>query len=929
DPPFRVFLARLRETTLAAYDDRDLPFERLVEALAPRRDLAVNPLFQVLLVLQGAPLTLELPGLDVELLPAQAQAAKLDLSLELEEVDGAFVGSLDFDPALFDATTIRRLAEQYTSLLEGVARAPERRLSRLPLLGRAERHQLLREWGPGPAPGGAAGLLHAAVLARAAECPDAVAVEAEGEAVSYGELAGRVLRLAAALRQRGVGPEVPVGVCLEPSVARVVALLGVLAAGGVYLPLDPAHPEPRRRRLLERAGAGALVTLRRHWSDPPAVLVVLPPEAGAPEAEPGSPRVEVGAPMPQPGSAAYLIYTSGTTGEPKGVAVGHGPAASHMATMTRYFGIGPGDRVLVIASPVFDVSLEQLLPVLAAGGTAILGPRELPAPGELKRRLAAAAVTVCNLPPAYWQAWVEDPTPPPASLRLFTAGGEAMPAVPLARHGTGVGPAGRLVNAYGPTEAVVTATCSEVSAPAPGAGASPASVAIGRPLAGRGARVFDAAGEPVPPGVPGELHLGGVLARGYLGGPAATAERFVPDAHSGRAGARLYRTGDRVRWLSGGELEFLGRLDDQLKVRGFRIEPGEIEAALRAHPRVLEAAVSAVGEGGARRLIGWVAPRPGDALEPEALREHLAERLPSYLVPARLELLDALPRGASGKVDRRALAARPVAAGAQPAGRAPATPLEKLVAAAFAEVLGLGEVGAEEDFFGLGGHSLAAVRLVARLRESTGVELALPRLFAAPTVAAVAREVEAARRHGESAAGEPPLEPLPRGEVAEASFAQERFWLLERAAPGSGSYHIAGGVALGGELAEAALAAAVAEVVRRHEALRTVLPEVAGRPVQRVLPAPVPAPLPVADLTGLPEARGAEEETRLVAAHGRAPFDLGGEAGLLRTRLVRCGGERPRSVLLAAMHHAVADGWSLEIFLRELSELYAAFTAGR
>jgi hypothetical protein len=237
-------------------------------------------------------------------------------------------------------------------------------------------------------------------------------------------------------------------------------------------------------------------------------------------------------------------------------------------------------------------------------------------------------------------------------------------------------------------------------------------------------------------------------------------------------------------------------------------------------------------------------------------------------------------------------------------------------------------VGAEEDFFGLGGHSLAAVRLVARVREATGVELTLPLLVAAPTVAAVAREVEAQRRGGEPPL-EPPLEAGRRGEEVEASFAQERFWLLERAAPGRGSYHIAGGVALGGELAEAALAAAVAEVVRRHEALRTVLPEVAGRPVQRVLPAPAPAPLPVADLTGLPEARGAEEEARLVAAHGRAPFDLGGEAGLLRTRLVRRGGARPRSVILAAMHHAVADGWSLEIFLRELSALYGAFAAGR
>ncbi len=955
DPSFAAYLAAVRDTVNAVFEHRELPLPRIARLARPAAAEAAapegSPLFDVLFALETArgasaaaalgPFALgaaggRLPfgGLTLESVEVAPPGAPFALDLVLAPAAGGWAGALTFAAELFDATTVRRLAEQYASLLEAVAQAPERRLSRLPLLGAAPRHQLLHEWGEGPAPeppagGVAAGRLHTAVLARAAERPDAVAVEAEGAALSYGELAARARRLAAALRRRGVGPEVPVGVCLEPSVGRVVALLGALASGGVYLPLDPGHPELRRRRLLARAGAGALVTRRRFWRRPPAALALLTPEPETLRAERSRAPADDRRPAPLAGSAAYLIYTSGSTGEPKGVAVAHGPAASHLATLTRYLGVAPGDRALALASPAFDVALDQLLPVLAAGGTAILGPRELPAPGELKRRMALAAVTVCDLPAAYWQAWVEDPTPPPGSLRLLSVGGEAMPAAPLGRRGTGLGRAGRLVNAYGPTEAVVTATCAEVSAPPPGAGAAAASVPIGRPLAGRGARVLDAAGEAVPLGVPGELHLGGVLARGYLGRPAATAEHFVPDALCRRAGARLYRTGDRARWLKGGELEFLGRLDDQLEVHGFRIEPGEVEAALGGHPGVLEVAVTAAGEGETRRLIGWAVPRPGEALEPEALKEYLAERLPPYLVPARVELLDALPRSAAGKIDRRSLAARPVAAGAKPAGRAPATPLEEVVAATFAAVLELAEVGAEEDFFGLGGHSLAAVRAVARLREATGVELALPRLFAAPTVAAVAREIAAARRRGEAAAGEPQLAPVPRREVAEPSFAQERFWLLERLAPGSGRYHVAGGIGLGGELAEAALAAAVAEVVRRHEALRTVFRERAGRPVQRVLPAPAPAPLPVADLTGLPDARRAGEEARLVAAHGRSGFDLAGEAGLLRAALLRCGRERRRSVLLVAMHHAVADGWSLGVFLRELTDLYAAFAAGR
>ncbi|HEX2091633.1 MAG TPA: amino acid adenylation domain-containing protein, partial [Longimicrobiaceae bacterium] len=586
----------------------------------------------------------------------------------------------------------------------------------------------------------------------------------------YAELDRRANRLAHHLVGRGVGPEARVGICLERSPELVVALLAVLKAGGACVPLDPEHPAERLGYLLCDSGVRVLVT-RRAIADrlpPHGAEVVAPDEEGARiAAEPATPpRSGVG-----PEHLAYVVYTSGSTGAPKGVMVDHGALAAHTLAARGAYGITPRDRVLHFAAAVFDPSLEQLLPALTCGAAVVLRPDVLWSPAELGRRLAEQGVTVANLPTAYWQqaaaAWAASGSFPPHRLRLVIAGGERM--LPEAAALWRQGPLGgvTLLNAYGPTETTVTATLFEVPR-------SPADlgerVPIGRVLPGRRARVLDGEMQPVPVGVPGELYLGGAgVARGYLGRPDLTAERFIPDPF-GEAGARLYRTGDRARWREDGVLEYLGRVDLQVKVRGYRIEPGEIEAVLTEHPGVREAAVMVREDGaGEGRLVGYVAAEEG--VTGAELREAARRRLPEYMVPAAVLVLDALPLTPTGKLDRRRLPAPDFDADREFV--APRTLTEELLAQLWAGVLGVERVGAHDDFFALGGHSLLATRVVARVREAFGIDLPLRVVFEAPRLEELAREVE-----GRGGGGSAPI-PRVEGEGPwPLSFAQERLWFL-------------------------------------------------------------------------------------------------------------------------------------------------------
>jgi amino acid adenylation domain-containing protein len=941
DPTFRDVLRRVRETTLGAYAHQELPFERLVEVLQPERSLSYAPVFQVMFVVQNAPAKpVQLSRLVLSPVEADSGMSVFDVSLFVDERVNGIHAAFRYNPDLFDAATLRRMGAHFQVLAEAIVADPDRPLSELPILTAAERAQLVVEWNRTERPFDLRPV-HERIAEQARLSPAAPAVVFRGETLTYAELDRRADALAATLRERGAAPERRVAILLERSPEMVVAVLAVLKAGAAYVPVDPGYPAERVAYVLEDSGASLLISADGVTApSPPGPLSPASGRKGEHgDAADGKAlshsRTSALSHSPFPENAAYVIYTSGSTGRPKGVVVPHRALASYTEHARAEYGIGAEDRVLQFASLVFDASAEEIFPALASGAALVLRTDEMiDSPAVFARACGEWGITVASLPTAYWHelagATPDELPELPDALRLVIIGGER--AVPerleawRGRFGTRV----RLVNTYGPTEATIVATLADVAEPEP---ADPvraevpeiplSPVPIGRPVSNARAYVLDAHLRPVPTGVAGELFMGGAgVARGYLGRPGLTAGRFVPDALSGEPGARLYRTGDRVRWRPDGRLEFLGRTDAQVKVRGFRIEPGEVEAALARHPAVRECVVVArEDEPGAVRLVAYVAPAEG-AGAPDAaeLRRFLGATLPPYMVPSAVVALDAFPLTASGKLDRRAL---PAPDGyAADAGGAPRTPVEEIVAGIFAEVLRLETVGIHDGFFDLGGHSLLATQAMSRLRAALHVDLPLRVLFEAPTVASLARLVEAALP---DAVAVPPILPAPRGGDVPLSFAQERLWFLDHLEPGSPFYNVPGALRLRGPLDAAALEWAFGEIVRRHEALRTVFPSRGGRAVQRVLP-PEPFSLPVEELRGLPDAAREATVRTVVADEVRHAFDLA-RGPLLRARLLRVADDE--HVLVTVMHHVVSDAWSMGIFFGEMGEAYRARLDGR
>ncbi|HEV2736700.1 MAG TPA: amino acid adenylation domain-containing protein, partial [Longimicrobiaceae bacterium] len=612
----------------------------------------------------------------------------------------------------------------------------------------------------------------------------------------------------------------------------------------------------------------------------------------------------------EPGSLAYVIYTSGSTGRPKGVMVPHLGVCNAVAAFTAVYGIGAGARVLLFAPLHFDASVLDVFTALCSGAALVVAPREELIPGEeLIGLLRRERVTHAKFTPS---ALAATPAAELPDLGTVMSGGEACPAEVVARWA----PGRRFFNGYGPTETSVRVSvveCADGTRPPP----------IGRPVDNVRLYVLDPRLDPVPPGVPGELYVGGVQgARGYLHREELTAERFLPDPFADVPGGRMYRTGDRVRWLEDGTLDFLGRVDQQVKIRGVRIEPGEVEAVLARHPEVREAVVVALAHAGEPRLVGYVVPGPGARPSAAALREHAGRQLPEPMVPSAFVLLDALPLTPAGKVDRRALPGPEWGLAAE-GHVAPRTPAEEILAGIWAEVLGVERVGVHDSFFDLGGHSLLATRVVSRVRAATGADLPVGALFDAPTVAGLAARIGALP--ADAGEDDPPLLPVPRDHPLPLSFAQRRIWFLEQLLPGTPLYHIPAALRLSGVPDVGALERALAEVVRRHEALRTVFArDETGNPVQRVTTPTVR--LAVVDLSGTAKETREAEGDRVAVGVVRNPFALG-EGPLLRAALLRLAEEEHRLVL--AVHHIGSDGWSMEVLFRELEALYAAFSAGK
>ncbi len=925
NPRFTDLLARVREKVLAAHGHQDLPFEQLVEALHPTRDLSRSPLFQVMFALQTpSAITPRVEGLQLDVLDVDPGIAQFDLSLDMIVEDQGLSGSFEYSTDLFEEATIRRMAEHLLVLLEGMAAHPETRLADLPLLTEHERQQSVTAWNPAPVGMPAEGGIHALFEAQASRNPDAVALVWEDRSLTYGSLNARSNQLAHALRRQGVGPDVRVGLCVERSFDMIVGLLAILKAGGAYVPIDPAYPPDRIAYLLTDAQAPVLLTHEPLLRDLPVGfmqrVLCLDRDWAEVAQESEEPPSFVSTPL----NLAYLIYTSGSTGLPKGAMVSHGSLMRTYEAWQQAYQLTGELCLLQMANIAFDVCTADWMRALCSGGRLVLCPTELLlAPERLHALMRREQVNAADFAPAVVRPLMrslEQTGQRLEGMRLLIVGSDVWERREYDALRRLCGPATQIVNAYGVTEATIdSAYCDGTSLDAI---APKQAVPIGRPLAHTQLYVCDAALQPVPVGVPGELYLGGAgIARGYWQRPDLTAERFLPDPFSAVPGARLYRTGDRARRLSDGTVDFLGRLDEQVKLRGVRIELGEIEARLAMHPDVREAVVLLrEDQPGEKRLTAYVVPQNAVALSISGLRGWLAERVPEVMVPTAIVLLDALPVTPHGKVDRRAL---PVPersrSGAQQVS--PRTDHEAQLAAIWAQVLGLETVGIHDNFFELGGDSILSLQVIARAREA-GLGLTPRQLFQHQTIAALAADIET----GIGGAGRPdvpaPEQGLVTGTVPLTPIQQ---WFFDQAWPNVHHWNQALLLSVKQPLEMKPLESAVSALQRHHDALRLrFMPEGEGW-LQVHAPDGEVAPVHRVDLSRVPEA---EQQAALEKAATEWQGTLHVTQGpLLRVVWFDCGGRHPGR-LLVVIHHLVVDGVSWRIVLEDLQTAYEQAAQG-
>jgi len=963
NPGFRELLKRVRETALDAYAHQDLPFEYLVEKLHPQRTLSHSPLVQVMFVIVNTPETeLKFPNVKVTPLTSDFSTAKFDLTFYLYDHEEEIAGIIEYNTDLFNSDRMHSMATHFCTLLRSIVANPDSPISDLALLSEKENHQLLFEWNDPPVayPRRCAHQLFEQQVERA---PGAIAAIFESEHLRYGELNCRANRVAHYLRSLGAAPGRIVGIALERSLDMLVGVLGILKTGAACLPLDYSYPQDRLAFMLENSDALAVLTQAHLAANLP------PTQAHVVQLDTDRERIdqERDDNLPaaaDPENAVYVIYTSGSTGRPKAVLLPH-RALINLVEWHRASGCQSAS-VLQFASLIFDVSFQEIFLTLAFGGTLVLAPEQVRTDiHALGKLIEQHRVERFHLPVIVLQKlaeeFCEDPRPL-LSLREFMVGGEQLQVTPSIVKLFSRLKDCALYNHYGPSETHVVTSFPLPDDPQ----AWPPLPPLGRPIANSEMYVLDPHLHPVPVGVPGELYIAGEgLAHGYLKLPALTAERFLPNPFSIAPGARMYKTGDLVRYLPDKNIEFLGRNDFQVKIRGMRIELGEIEVELSRHAKVQDAVVTVRQEGPEKRLAAYIVSQLGQQLSPKEVRAFLKERLPEHMVPAYIVILEKFPLTPSGKVDRLSLPALSNDSELEPDYAAPQTPVEKVLTGIFADVLGRQNIGAADNFFDLGGHSLLATQLASRIYEAFQIELPVRKVFEEPTVAGLARSIlesSAERQRIERTAellielsgskNQPGFAPavslnpsrgsstspavVPEetsGQIFEKkvlrsaplSFSQQRLWFLDQFEPQSPLYLLPAALRLNGPLNVKALEQSLNEIVRRHEALRTTFGMANDGPIQLVHE-PRDWKMALTDLQSSPEQEIEDIAASLVQQEMETPIDLV-QGPLFRTQVLRLGHDD--HILIVTMHHIVSDGWSMQVFIRELAIFYEEFCAGR
>ncbi|MHB2147695.1 amino acid adenylation domain-containing protein [Calditrichota bacterium LG25] len=925
EPSFKEILERTRSMALEAFSNQDLPFEMLVEELQPERSMSHTPLFQVMFVYQNAlDGALQLPDLKVEPLPLRNENAKFDLTLTVAELADEFALDVEFDTDLFEPDTIDRMLTHFQQILRAAVEQPEVPVTRLDLLTEREKKLLLDEWIPRGPVFPPEKCIHQWFEEQAEKFADRPALTFEGQHITYGELNRRANQLAHYLLEHDVQPDDLIAIYSERAPHLIVAILAVLKAGAAYLPIDPVYPPERIAFMLEDAEAKIVLTqsaLKDNLNLQGKKTVLLDEEWPAIEKRSvDNPQTKVG-----PQNLIYVIYTSGSTGKPKGTLITHYNVVRLFQATDHWFGFNENDVWTLFHSYAFDFSVWEIWGALLYGGRLVIVPQLVSrSPEQFYRLLLNEKVTVLNQTPSAFKQLMHaeeliGQPPYTTHLRYIIFGGEALELNSLRpwfeKHGD---QQPQLINMYGITETTVHVTYRPLTLK--DVEEAQGSV-IGEPIPDLQVYILDQYFQPQPIGIPGEIHVGGAgLARGYLKREELTATKFVPHPFSDQPNARLYRSGDLGRFLPNGDIEYIGRIDNQIKIRGFRIELGEIETLLARHPAVRACLVTTTRDHQGNNLIAaYIVPAEGQQVSGQQLREYLRESLPEYMVPSAFVALDEFPLTPNGKIDRRALP-DPLThrIDLQREYEPPKTPTEEALAKIFGEILNISKVGSNDHFFELGGHSLLATQLISRIRDALGVDLPLKTLFEHPVISELGQAIDHLKRKS-TGMEEPPIKPIDRSGELPLSFAQQRLWFLYQMQPDDASYNIPAAFRVKGPLKVELLQQVMDEIARRHETLRTVFKTVDGRPKVEILEQ---SPIKIERQ----KISGEKSVEEYIVAEARTPFNL--ESGpLVRVKTLEINPEE--YVIILNMHHIISDGWSMGILMNEVGALYRAFSQGQ